>query len=170
MGIYHFELLAKYNKEANLKMNSIIKTLSPEEWDQQFTGYFKSVHELCSHTYIADFTWLKRFKELNVPVFNSEIFIKNYTFQEVLFKSISEYLEMRTELDNIVENFCGKLTEIEINQILKYTNSKGTSFEKKTEGLLIHLFNHQTHHRAMVSLYLEMLGRENDYNNVLPVI
>jgi uncharacterized damage-inducible protein DinB len=38
------------------------------------------------------------------------------------------------------------------------------------DGLLIHLFNHETHHRAMVSIYLEMLGKANDYNNVLPFV
>ena len=38
------------------------------------------------------------------------------------------------------------------------------------DGLLIHLFNHQTHHRGMISLYLEMLGKENNYNNILPFV
>jgi len=51
MGKYHFELLAKYNKEANNLMNNVIITLTEEQWNKNFTGYFKSIHEICSHIY-----------------------------------------------------------------------------------------------------------------------
>jgi uncharacterized damage-inducible protein DinB len=170
MGIYNFELLARYNKEANEKMNNIIKTLSSEEWDRQFNGYFKSIHELCSHIYIADFMWLKRFKENNLQISNGETFNRNYTFQEILFGDITDYLEKRIKLDGITKEFCDKLTENDVNKILKYTNPKGIAFEKKIEGLLIHMFNHEAHHRAMISVYLEMIGKENDYNNILPIL
>jgi hypothetical protein len=27
---------------------------------------------------------------------------------------------------------------------------------------------HKTHHRGMISLYLEFLGKENDYSNLYP--
>jgi hypothetical protein len=32
------------------------------------------------------------------------------------------------------------------------------------------MFNHGTQYRAMISIYLEMLGKANDYNNVLPFV
>ena len=60
MGKYHFELLAKYNKEANNLMNNVIITLTEEQWDKNFTGYFKSIHEICSHIYFWDYNWFKR--------------------------------------------------------------------------------------------------------------
>jgi uncharacterized damage-inducible protein DinB len=77
---------------------------------------------------------------------------------------------MRMELDNKIIEFIGEITTNDLENILKYSNSKGMKFEKRMDGLLIHLFNHETHHRAMVSLYLEMLGKANDYNNVLPFV
>ncbi|MCL2722457.1 MAG: hypothetical protein FWD47_14095 [Treponema sp.] len=30
---------------------------------------------------------------------------------------------------------------------------------------ITHVFNHQTHHRGMISLYLEMLGKENSFSD-----
>jgi uncharacterized damage-inducible protein DinB len=51
----YFELLAKYNRETNGEMNDIIKTLSEEEWNKEFTGFYKSVHKLCSHLFIGDY-------------------------------------------------------------------------------------------------------------------
>jgi uncharacterized damage-inducible protein DinB len=74
------------------------------------------------------------------------------------------------ELDNIIENFIKEITIEDIDKILEYKNTEGKIFEKRMEGLIIHMFNHETHHRAMISLYLEMLGKENDYNNILPML
>jgi uncharacterized damage-inducible protein DinB len=37
--------LARYNIKTNEKMNDIIKTLSEEEWNKQFFGCYKSIHE-----------------------------------------------------------------------------------------------------------------------------
>jgi uncharacterized damage-inducible protein DinB len=30
--------------------------------------------------------------------------------------------------------------------------------------LLLHVFNHGTHHRGMIAAYLDLLGIENDYS------
>jgi uncharacterized damage-inducible protein DinB len=171
MRQYNFSLLARYNKEANEKMNGIIKTISKEEWNKTFNGYFKSIHELCSHIYIADYNWVKGFKRLRK--FNSldeNYFNKRYSFQETLFLIIDEYISKRVELDNIIINFIKEITVEDISKILEYKNKEGKIFEKRMEGLIIHMFNHETHHRAMISLYLEMLGKENDYNDILPIL
>jgi uncharacterized damage-inducible protein DinB len=32
------------------------------------------------------------------------------------------------------------------------------------------MFNHQTHHRGMISLYLDMLGKENDFSSLLALV
>jgi uncharacterized damage-inducible protein DinB len=171
MEQYGFSLLAKYNKEANRKMNIIIKTISGEEWDKTFDGYFKSIHELCSHIYVADYNWLNRFKKLRkFDSLNENYFNEKYSLQETLFLTIDEYISKRTELDNIVIDFIKEITVEDINKILEYKNMEGKILEKRMEGLIIHMFNHETHHRAMISVYLEMLGKENDYNNILPML
>jgi uncharacterized damage-inducible protein DinB len=165
----NFELLARYNKEVNEKMNNIIKTLSEEEWNKQFSGYYKSIHELCSHLFIGDYTWLNRFNSFNnLKNPNNEYFNKKYSFQDVLFENITEYIKMRSELDNIIIGFINEITEDDLGNIMKWTNWEEKIFEKKLGIYLIHMFNHETHHRAMISLYLEMMGKENNYSNLYP--
>jgi uncharacterized damage-inducible protein DinB len=152
-------------------MNDIIKSITEEEWNKAFPGFYKSIHEICSHIYISDYTWLKRYKLLrSFESLSSNFFDKNYSFTEIIFSDRNEYIDMRTELDNKIIDFIKEITASDLERILNYSNSKGKPFEKMMGGLLIHLFNHETHHRAMVSLYLEMLGKPNDYNNVLPSI
>jgi uncharacterized damage-inducible protein DinB len=167
----YFELLANYNKEANNLMNNIINTLTEEEWNKQFSAFYKSIHKICSHIYIGDYNWLKRFKLLrNFNCFSDEYLNNNYSFTEVIFSNINEYIKKRINLDNKIIEFVNEITTRDLENILKYQNSKGINFEKRMNGLLIHLFNHETHHRGMISVYLELLGKENDYNNILPFI
>ena len=98
-----FEHLSKYNKEVNKKMNEIIKNLSDEEWDKQFSGYFKSIHELCSHIFIADYKMFKRFRQTYIQENIGDIYFdKEHTYKEILFKNINEYITKRVELDNII--------------------------------------------------------------------
>jgi uncharacterized damage-inducible protein DinB len=157
-----FELLVKYNKEINQQMNEVIKTLSEEEWNKQFSGYFKSIRELCSHIFIRDYT---RFKSINnLITLDDACFNKDYNFEEILFENIDEYLIKRPELDNVLIHLINEMTAADLKREVKWKNTKGMEIKKKVEIMLLHLFNHETHHRGMISVYLEFMGKENDYS------
>jgi uncharacterized damage-inducible protein DinB len=171
MASYHLDILADYNKEANRKMDAVIKTLSEAEWNKSFPGFFKSVHELCSHIYICDYAWLVRYKGLrDFTSLRSEFFNKTYSFDETIFSSRDEYLAMRPELDDKIVAFVSELSPADLEKQLSYTNSEGVTHTKRMEGCILHLMNHETHHRGMISLYLEMLGKANDFNSVSSVL
>ena len=163
-------LFAKYNQTANCAMNEIIKTLTPMEWDKDLGGYFKSVHALCSHLYICDFNWLKRYsKYRNFEVFGKSFFNREmYSFSEVIFNDIAEYLSGREELDEWIIHFVSELTDSELMGMLTYTDSSGVDYKWFFGGLVMHSLNHDTFHRGMLSLYLEMLGKENDFGSLRP--
>ena len=163
-----FELLMKYNKETNITMNAIISALSEDEWNKQSGGYFKSIHELCSHIFYADYTWLNRFKSFNIfESLKDEYFNKDYDYKDVLFRDIKEYTDSRTELDAVMANFIKELTTDDLDREMKWNNNRtGDSFQKTIGVCLSHVFNHEAHHRGMISLYLELLGKENDFSNL----
>jgi len=149
-------------------MNNILKNISEEEWNKKFNGFFQSIHELCSHIYICDFNWLKRFGLLrHFDILTKNLFNIDYKFTETIFNSIDEYILMRGELDNILIEFIDELKEDDLRKILKFTDSEGKIIERRMENLIIHVFNHGAHHRGMISLYLEMLGIENDFSGSL---
>jgi uncharacterized damage-inducible protein DinB len=167
MGKEHFELLAKYNKGTNGKMNDIIKTLSEEEWNKEFTGFYKSIHGLCSHIFIADYLKWSGIKTIgNFKSLTDDYFNTTYNYEETLFSNINEYLIKRVELDDIILNFINEITDSDLIKMIKFKNNKGIAFEKSIGVILSHMFNHHTHHRGMISLYLEMLGKENDYSGL----
>jgi uncharacterized damage-inducible protein DinB len=162
-----FVLWARYNKAVNEKMDAIIKTLSPAEWDKNLGGYFKSVRGVCSHLYICDFNWLKRFSLLrDFAIFKDAFFSREpFSFSEVLFADTGDYLAKRPALDDKILAFANELADGDLDKPLKYSDSRGNAYEKIFGGLVMQSFNHDTSHRGMISLYLEMLGRENDFSS-----
>jgi uncharacterized damage-inducible protein DinB len=165
-------LWARYNQAVNQKMDAIIKTLTPEEWNKNLGGYFESIRSLCSHLYICDFNWLKRFSKLrDFEVFKEPIFNREpFSFSEVLFSGMNEYLEKRPVLDGKIIAFVNELSAEDLGKLLKYTDAKGNNYERLFGGLVMHSFNHDTHHRGMISVYLEMLGHENDFNSLAAIL
>jgi len=161
-----FVLWAKYNRAVNEKMDAVIRTLSTDEWNRDLGGYFKSVRGLCSHLFICDFNWLKRFSRLrDFPVFKEPYFdCEPFSFSSLLFDEKGEYLSRRPVLDEKILAFSDQLKDDDFQTLLKYTDSHGAVHEKIFGGLVMQSFNHDTHHRGMISLYLEMLGRENDFS------
>ena len=158
-------LFANYNKNVNAIMNDIIKTLSKEEWEKNLGGFFPTVRSLCSHLYIGDYTWLKRFSRIRLFTSLSNTFFEgDYSFKETLFKDAGEYLAKRPELDKRISAFANELQDADMEGILKYIDSHGTPHERNFGKCLLQFLNHETHHRGMISLYLEMLGRENDFS------
>jgi uncharacterized damage-inducible protein DinB len=166
--------LALYNRRANAKMGETIKTLNPEEWERPLGAYFPSVRSLCSHIYIADLAWLKRFSRSpragTFALFKDPLFSRDYGFKELLFPGPEDYLESRPPLDGLLADFADELNDGDLAENLDYANSAGDRFTKNFGGLLLHVFNHQTHHRGMISVYLELLGRANDFNSLSAVL
>jgi uncharacterized damage-inducible protein DinB len=165
-----FAALAKYNRGVNEKMNGFIRDLDEEEWNREFKGYFPSIRSLCSHLYVSDFNWLKRFggvKEytaLKDPIFDAAL-----SYDMTLFPGTDEYLAQRPALDEKFIKLIDETENEEFSKIIKYTDSRGTEIERKFRAPLLQMFNHQTHHRGMISLYLDVMGRENDFSAVLPL-
>lgn len=164
-------LLARYNQAANEKMDAVIRTLTREEWDRDLGGFFKSVHALCSHLYVCDYILLKQryFAAREFALAKDSFFAPGYTHKDVLFPSKEEYLAARPELDKKILEFAGELREEDFSLIVRYKDSLGELKEKDLGGTVLHGFNHETHHRGMISVYLEILGRDNDFSSLANV-
>jgi len=165
---YDFNEYAKNNKRTNELMNNIIEKLSEEEWKNEFNGYFKSIYELCYHIYSTDFNWYKRFiKECDFNIKNKDFFDEDFIpereFTKEIFKNKNEYIIKRKELDEIIIEFISKLSEDDLEKILRIHDSDKNVFELNMGSTIYYMFNHEIHHRGMISLYLDMLGVENDF-------
>ena len=165
------KLLAEYNQKTNEKMNRLIERISPAQWDQTFGGYYPNIHALCNHVYIADFNWLKRFGNLREFVYlEDEVFQRQLNQASSAFESQQEYLVGRSDLDLRFLAFVSELSEEDLEKTLTFKSYNGLDQQRNFGGAVLHVFNHQTHHRGMVSVYLDSMGIENDYSNLIVLV
>jgi uncharacterized damage-inducible protein DinB len=160
-------LFAEYNSKVNSEMISHISKLDHADWGKNLGGYYESIKALCAHLYIADFSWLTRFSTLRqFDCLDNPVFSEKLSWESSPFDTIDEYTVKRGEMDTIFISLAAEICEKDLGTQLAYKNLKGEDQNRNFGGLLIHVFNHQTHHRGMVSLYLEILGIQNDFSNL----
>jgi uncharacterized damage-inducible protein DinB len=171
MDLRTLKLLAEYNRKTNKEMNGLIQKLEASQWRQEFKGFFKSIHSLCNHIYLGDFNWLKRFSKLRpFSYIQKEVFNQELPFSVVVFEKVEDYLAKREELDLLLLEFINELRTEDLDQYLEYVDSHGKLYKRLFGGLIVHCFNHQTHHRGMISIYLDSLGIDNDFSNLAGMV
>lgn len=55
-------------------------------------------------------------------------------------------------------NLIAQLSEGDLDYLLSYQNTKGIAANKRYSSLVLHFFNHQTHHRGQVTTLLSQAG------------
>ncbi len=171
MDVNTIRLLAGYNEKTNSEMDRLISQIDETQWNHNFTTFFPSISKMCNHIYSADFNWLKRFSKLrDFQYIKDKVFLNEINFATDVFETQKEYLSKREYLDKLIIAFTEEITETDLGRNLKYVDIRGTENNRNFGGLVLHVFNHQTHHRGMISVYLELLGIENDYSNLARLV
>ena len=168
MDIQTLKIFSEYNKKTNQDMNSIIRTLDTSQWNHEFGGYFNSIKSLCNHIYISDVNWLKRFSKLReLDYIKHSFFAREMKSGAIILNTIAGYETNRNELDDHIDSFINEINPHDLNKLLTFTDSHGKEYKKVFSGLVLHMFNHQTHHRGMISIYLEELDKSNDFSSLM---
>lgn len=76
----------------------------------------------------------------------------------------------RVELDEIIVNWSHSLTSQQFVDPLIYRNTSGQIFSKNFGYLVLHFFNHQTHHRGQATTLLFQAGVDMGVTDLLAVI
>lgn len=102
---------------------------------------------LFSHIVNAQMTWLYRINGERSPV---------GIWDEHVLSVCEKYHTLSSEaLHKKVEDY--KYSELEP---VRYTNTKGESFENSLQDILMHIFNHGTYHRAQIATEMRKNGLE----------
>jgi uncharacterized damage-inducible protein DinB len=169
----HLRLMAQYNQWMNAKVYDAAATLSAEELAKNRGAFFGSILGTLNHIAIGDILWLKRFTGLLAT--HSELdFIRAcnqpQALDETLFSTLEELYACRKQLDNVFVELANSMTVAELDQSVSYHNMKGIPATKNSFSLLMHLFNHQTHHRGQVTTLLFQAGVDVGVTDLLAVI
>lgn len=165
-------LLASYNTWMNAKLYKAAGELTADELAEDRGAFFGSVFRTLNHIAVADRIWLRRFAEhpsqpeVLAPVRALPL---PKSLDEILFPDLDQLSAHRAMLDAVIERWVGGLTDADLNQTLRYTNSKGAQ-AKRLSGLVLHFFNHQTHHRGQATTLLSQFGKDVGVTDLLALL
>jgi uncharacterized damage-inducible protein DinB len=169
----HLCLMADYNQVMNKKIVEAAAKLSAEALSEDRGAFFGSVIGTLNHIAVADTIWLKRFApflpghhELNAVMALS----LPDSLGSVLFTNLNELMARRKLLDNAISTLVKSLTEPELLIAVSYINSKAVASSKNLFSLLMHLFNHQTHHRGQITTLLSQSGIDIGVTDLVAII
>ncbi|WP_248796499.1 DinB family protein [Pseudomonas sp. MWU13-2105] len=157
----HICLMASYNQWMNAKLYEAAKGLSEEELGADRKAFFGSILGTLNHLAAGDRVWLQRFARHPARYPSLEPIRQLPTperLDQLLFASFHALAVHRAWLDQIIIDWGHSVTESDLDQSLHYKNMKGVAAEKDFYGLVMHFFNHQTHHRGQVTTLLSQAG------------
>ena len=169
----HLRLMAKYNQWMNQSLYEAAAKLPEEKLKEDKQAFFGSVIGTLNHILVADIIWLKRFalhpaKHLSLePI---RLVEPPNALDQILYVSFEELYQQRIKLDEIIINWCNELGEEDICYLLPYKRMNGESNIKVLGSLVLHFFNHQTHHRGQVTTLLSQEGIDVGVTDLLMLI
>jgi uncharacterized damage-inducible protein DinB len=166
-------LLARYNAGMNRKLYDAAARLPPDELSADRKAFFGSLLGTMNHLVAGDTIWLMRFA-LHPAAFRALDALRAAPIPTDLRQTYGDSLEAlvahRTRLDAIIGALAAELRGPDLDQVLVYRNSRGVEFRRHFGSLLLHFFNHQTHHRGQASTLLTQAGVDIGVTDLLELI
>ncbi len=160
-GTAYVRQMADYNAWMNTNICEAAGRLPPDALAQDRGAFFGSILGTLNHLVVADTIWLKRFAA-HPAQFAALAEVGTLALPQrldtVLFTDLAALRAHRVWLDGVIGTFAAELTDADLASTLHYNNTRGQPFSRQLFGVLMHFFNHQTHHRGQVSTLLSQAG------------
>lgn len=166
-------MMAGYNEWMNSKLYHAAAKLPVQELARERGAFFGSILGTLNHLVVADTLWLKRFAthpakpaalqpllELPQPA----------ALSEILFTDLTLLAERRRFFDAAINAWAAGLTQADLDHVLHYANSKGVKSQRRFASLVVHFFNHQTHHRGQATTLLFQAGQDPGVTDLLALV
>ncbi|MCR6632683.1 MAG: DinB family protein [Magnetospirillum sp.] len=133
--------LARYNAWANGRLYAACGQLTAEELARPCPSFFGSILATLNHLLVVDRVWMGRFKGVKDTGITS--------LDQMLHADFAELAAARTAYDvHLVEWF--DALESDLGRPFQYRIMAGNKVESPLGLTMLHMFNHQTHHRGQV--------------------
>ena len=152
IGPRYVRAMAAYNAEMNRRLYTAAAGLSDEERRRERGAFWGSIHGTLCHLAWADQNWMCRFDGWDVPPVGQK--------QSASF--IAEFgalQQWRTRSDERFMAWAKSLDKAWLAQdLVWFSGTVQREVRAPRDFLLVHLFNHQTHHRGQVHAMITAAG------------
>lgn len=145
----HIELMAKNNAWANATLYDALKGISAEELAAPRPGFFPSLKETLNHIYEVDLYYLDAMQQGGR---GRSVYLRDE------LSEMAELAAAQAEQDRKLVAFCAGLSPGMLEEERQTERADGMVCEK-LGPLLLHLFQHQIHHRGQAHTMIVDTGR-----------
>jgi uncharacterized damage-inducible protein DinB len=137
---WHFTMLAGYNAWANRRLYDAAAELPDSDYRAERGAFFGSVHRTLNHLLVADRIWMRRLSGEG----------QTYTALDVVpFDDLASLRSEREAEDRRIIGFVDGLDDTRLAGSVTYrTIASPQEITQPLAPALLHVFNHQTHHRG----------------------
>jgi uncharacterized damage-inducible protein DinB len=154
-------LLSRYNQWMNGRLYGV--PLDEEQRTREMGAYFGSVRGTLNHLLIVDSVWMMRLsgdRQRFALRDRDGVVIRVSSSRQLVYADFSEMTERRSALDRDITAWVDGLTEQTLARDLRWKDSSEMEFEQPFADIVMHMFNHQTHHRGQVTTLIKQLGHD----------
>ena len=165
--------LASYNQWMSDKLYAAARALPADALSAERGAFFGSIIGTLNHIVVGDTLWLKRFATHPAPFESLDpirALDRPEALDQILFADLQELSARRTMVDSVIVQWAEELTEADLREVIAYNNMKGVAARKTLAALLVHFFNHQTHHRGQATTLLTQAGQDVGVTDVLALM
>ena len=166
-------LFAAYNADMNRKLYDAAARLPAQELGAQRGAFFGSLLGTMNHLVAADTIWLSRFAR-HPASFKALAALRDVPIPTDLTLSYGADLPTlqahRSRLDAFITGLAAELRPADLDTTLVYRNTRGAEHHKHFGAVLLHFFNHQTHHRGQASTLLTQAGIDIGVTDLLLLV
>ena len=172
-GDARLTLLASYNQWMNQRLYDAAATLPHDALVADRGAFFGSILGTLNHLAVTDTIWLKRFAA--APDASPVLRVLDGTpmpaaLDAIPYSTLPALRARRIWLDALIVDWVAMLAPTALSSRLVYANMRGETFARRIDGLLTHLFNHQTHHRGQVTTLLSQAGVEVGVTDLVTLV
>jgi uncharacterized damage-inducible protein DinB len=156
--------MAFYNAEMNRRLYAAADRLSDEERRRDRGAFWGSIHGTFNHLLWGDQIWMSRFGGWPKP----SVGIKE---SATLVADYEELKARRVQADARLEEWATRLQPAWLEGELTWFS--GAANAERTQGkgvLLVHFFNHQTHHRGQAHALLTAAGEQTGDTDLMLIL
>ena len=149
--------MTAYNRWQNKSLYSAANKLSSHDRNQQRGAFFGSIQGTFNHLLWGDMLWISRFTKSKPPT------TSNMSQTTELYRSWKELCSAREKFDKSLFQWANNIEDSWLQSDLTWKSvALNRSFKNPTWLLVLHMFNHQTHHRGQIHAMLTSAGAQPD--------
>lgn len=160
----YVQLMAAYNAEMNRRLYAAAANLTDEQRRADRGAFWKSIHGSLVHLLWGDCQWMSRFDGWEKPA----VPIKQ---SAEMIAAFDDLRAKRVKADADIEAWAGRVGHAWLAEdLVWFSGAAGREMRRSKGKLLVHFFNHQTHHRGQVHAMLTACGQQTGDTDLFLVV